>query len=313
MTPTNPLAPLLEQVQRPPQEPHGIVYQMPASVYHGLPQLSKSKLDVFHKVPLDFLDAQLGRLKRTTTPEMELGSLMHSVILEDRHDYVVRPETYTANGIEKPWNGNATVCREWVMEHEHKTILSQDQRVYLLRCRDLVQNDPRCRELLSDAVGFEVSAFCKHDLIVEGLKSRMDVLCVSRILDLKTTNDASTAECSRTINRYRYHVQAAFYLDVAERCGLKLDGFSFIFLQKTDPPRLNVRHLKRSAIELGRMQMEDDIKRLFECRTNGDWPGYSGSDDDGIGEVDLPAWCYTQPQGDTDLDMLFNGVKVGGV
>jgi hypothetical protein len=67
------------------------------------------------------------------TEAMILGRAAHTLLLgEDgfRDDYVIRPDKYeNDDGDWKPWNGNATVCKEWLAarKSEGKTVLLKSQ------------------------------------------------------------------------------------------------------------------------------------------------------------------------------------------
>lgn len=251
---------------------------------------------------------KLGKLKPQATPEMTAGTLLHAVILENRQPYVIRPEQYMSKDGPRPWNANANACREWLETFgADSPVVSTAEHDYMQRCRNLVHSDPFARSLISACTAFEVSVFADHPDVPEGVKMRADGLAANFGLDLKTCSDASTHAASSMCARYRYHVQAAWYLDTLKLAGMPVDEFYFIFLQKSDPPRLNVRRMKASAIDLGRDEYRADLEALSYAREHGQWPDYTG---DKLGELDVPAWCYSAADFATDVDVAFGGKVV---
>lgn len=128
---------------------------------------------------------------------------------------------------------------------------------------------------------------CRTDLIPEGGEI---------IGDLKTTEDVSKAGFGRTIAQRRYHVQAAWYLDI-----LKLlygsdapQYFAFIAAQKNRPYDVAVHYLTDDQIAEGRRLYQIDLALLMQCREANYWPGAANGQPI---EAELPRWAM---QGDHD-------------
>lgn len=109
------------------------------------------------------------------------------------------------------------------------------------------------------------------------------------ILDLKTTDDVSEVGFGQTIARRRYHVAAAWYLDVMR--GLygsdAPTGFAFIAAQKTRPYDVAVHYLTERQIELGRRIYQKDLALLVHCMNEDSWPGVARGK---FIEAKLPDW-----------------------
>lgn len=122
-------------------------------------------------------------------------------------------------------------------------------------------------------------------------KCRTDAISADgRIIpDLKTTDDVSEDGFGRTIAQRRYHVQAAWYLDIL----FALYGkdapsvFSFIAVQKTRPYDVAVHYLTDEQIQVGRLLYQRDLARLTEAERLNYWPG---QDKGRIIQAKLPAW-----------------------
>lgn len=126
-------------------------------------------------------------------------------------------------------------------------------------------------------------------------KCRSDIITANgRIMaDLKTTDDVSPAGFGRTIIQRRYHVQAAWYLDVL----YMLYGedapkiFCFIAAQKTRPYDVAVHFLTEEQIELGRMLYRRDLARIVQWRNTNSWPG---ADNGQVIEAVFPNWAMSE-------------------
>lgn len=151
-----------------------------------------------------------------------------------------------------------------------------------------VQRDPWAGPLLKGAKT-EQSFFVYEDvevtdpetgevIVVQVLKKcRTDAITANGMLvaDLKTTDDVSEEGFGATIARRRYHVQAAWYLDILR----KLYGrdapkyFAFVAAQKTRPYDVAVHFLEAEEIEAGRRLYQQDLARLILAQQRDYWPG----------------------------------------
>jgi hypothetical protein len=277
--------------------------------YLNAPGLSKHALDYIHESPKSYRDYMDGKLQREKTKQMEFGSLFHGAVLEKRKDYVVAPEKIMDDqGEWQDWNPRTKLCRQWV-ERQTATILDRSEANDLEAMVCAVRNDPKCKFLMDEG-GPEVSIFAACD--GQRFKGRVDWLNQDYFVDLKTTTDASTDEFSKEIYNRRYHVQAALYLRIAEGLRMGANRFYLIAVQKPSKdcpvPRLNVRELSENAIDLGKWQLDDDLRLLNECRESGNWYDYSGKSET-IGRIDVPAWAHAQYAA-RDLQLTAGGKSI---
>ena len=138
----------------------------------------------------------------------------------------------------------------------------------------------------------EQSYFVRDD--ADGIlrKCRPDIITSDGqiVADLKTTDDVSAKGFGRTIAQRRYHVQAAWYLDIldllyGESAPKK---FCFIAAQKTRPYDVAVHVLTDDQIAEGRRLYQIDLARLIECRDTNYWPGADGGQ---IITAEIPHWA----------------------
>lgn len=172
----------------------------------------------------------------------------------------------------------------------------------MLRMLTAVQREPVAGPLLIGAAT-EQSFFVYDDVKVvdpdtgEVIEARVLKKCRTDAItsngqiigDLKTTDDVSEEGFGATIARRRYHVQAAWYLDILQL----LYGsdaplyFAFIAAQKARPYDVAVHYMTDNEIEAGRRLYQRDLARIILAERRNCWPGVAGGKPI---KAKLPAW-----------------------
>lgn len=268
---------------------------LPAADYHRAPGISKSALDRLHASPLDYQRWRAGLIPDEQTEAMLLGRLFHALVLENRRAWTVRPDTYGPE--EKPWNGNATLCKEWLAAHADEDVISSATAVELEKHAAYIRTHAVAGPLLRDGLA-EVSVFARQEKTGKLLKGRLDYVRQNgeetQIIDLKRMVDASTRTMSREILNRRYHVQAAMYRRILQRLGVTGPiAFILVGVEYSAAPKVNVRRLAEEAIDAGERALNGDLDLLRNCSLSGRpfWPEYPDSCDE-VATVDLPEWVY---------------------
>ena len=181
------------------------------------------------------------------------------------------------------------VLAEWTENNPGRQVLSEEVWQQLHDMRDAVINHPAAGALLESYPGEAEKSVYWND-------KTTGVLCRCRpdwwrddniLVDLKTTEDASTEGFAKSIANYRYDVQAAYYLDGVEAAtGKRPKAFVFIAVEKKQPYGVGVYVLDAASLDLGRAQYQHDLAIYAECLANDNWPGYG----DKIQTISLPAW-----------------------
>lgn len=280
-----------------PHNTEGIFENIPAEAYRAAPGESNSEIGLLAVSPLEYHRIKTGQITREVTDAMERGTVMHASILEARREFHVRPETYGPDA--KPWHHAAKECKAWMEAHSDKPVLTSAQAIKITQAEEYVRSHLLAGPLVCGGVS-EVSIFARDHESGLLLKGRCDKLhrCDDywTVVDLKTTQDASTVAFVRSIQTYRYHVQAAMYRRILLANGAPFVRFFFVALQMDELPLVNVRELNPRAMDLGDEVLDADLAFLKECRANNRWPEWRDSNPAGVGIIDLPERCYPEPE-----------------
>lgn len=154
---------------------------------------------------------------------------------------------------------------------------------------EAVFNEPEASIWLDGAK--EVSAFAPDPLTSVMRRARLDVLGDTFAADLKSTKDASPEEFAKSAANFKYHQQAAWYLDTIADLGHPALGFAFVAVEKTPPYFVSVIELDEEALDLGRSLNRRALDRYANCVKTDYWPGYTAK---GYATVSLPRWAFKE-------------------
>ena len=167
--------------------------------------------------------------KRTATPAMMMGTAVHSLLLEEDRDLVIKgPKTKQSKAFAE---------QKEALKDEQVLLTEVEYNTAHCIAKGALAN-PACKAALrhKDRVN-ESSIFetCPRSGLI--LKTRPDLLIESEetVFDLKTTIDASPTGFAREVVKYAYHVQAFFYIYVCQLAGLDVKRFSFLAVEKSAP------------------------------------------------------------------------------
>lgn len=312
MTTTTILIPDAEGVMVPYEQ--GCI-DLSNEAYHSGPGVSKSKLDAIAISPLNYWDQYINpnRPPREYKHAFAVGDGTHKLVLEpgtfeqtyavgfDKSAHQGALDTIddlkqALNKLGVPARGTKPelirMLREEdpsakimaVLEAEHnagldgKIILPATDYKNMLSMLNAVHMHHTAGGLLHNAT-VEQSFFWQDP---EGTlrKCRTDSITWDGqfVADLKTTDDVSLDGFGRTIAQRRYHVQAAWYLDILQALyGSDAPrGWAFIAVQKTRPFDVAVHELDEDQIQVGRLLYQRDLALLRQCERMDYWPGKDG-------------------------------------
>lgn len=266
------------------QHPDGI-HSLSFEQYGSADGVSKSMLDrlAYPKTPAH-LRAYMDDPRPEPTDAMVFGTILHRALLEPdtmKGAFAIRPE-----GL----NLRTKAGMQWAEENSDKPILSSDKATAIGRCVENLWKHPRAKSLLTGS-DFERCLFASDDNGVLR-KGRIDALpkAGNVLPDVKTCASAAGDDFEKSVVEYRYHVQAAYYIDLCQLLGMDRPNFVFICVEKTPPYAVAVHQLDPLVVEWGRRTYQRDLTVYRQCLESGEWPGYSQE----IGVIGVPRWAQKE-------------------
>lgn len=257
--------------------------------YHSGEGISKSGLDLIHRSPLHYWSRYLDPEREEEEPSkaLRLGSAIHGAALEPEkfgEEFAVAPKC------DRRTKAGKASYADFVLDSAGKTVLTADEGELVRRVAESVRAHPTAAFLLGEGRP-ELSAFWRDEKTGELCRCRPDWAREGLLIDLKTTQDAGYHGFRRSAWQFRYHVQAAFYLDGWAAAGNEpAQSFVFIAVEKTPPFAVAVYYASEDMVRLGREEYRADLDLYAACRKADQWPGYPTD----IQQLDPPAWAVKE-------------------
>lgn len=253
--------------------------------YRALKAINKSGLDKIEKSPAHYQHSLVT--PDEPTDAMIFGQAAHLAVFEPEQlyrNFFARPE-----GIDGRTKEGKARLEELGKANVGKTMLKADEWAALEGMMRSVRENALVSQLISGGKA-EQSAIA-HD-------AEHGVLCKARpdylgrdgvMLDLKTTENVDFFSFQRSVRTFRYHVQAAWYLDVVNAAlgREEFKRFVLIAIEKKAPFGIIAYELDPEAIRVGRMQARANLKTYAECLKSNNWPGYPEQ----LLSMTLPEWA----------------------
>lgn len=259
--------------------------------YHKGPGISSSGVKlIIEKSPLHYWERYLNpkREPDKETPDMLLGSLVHTMVLEPdnlERDWAVEPD------VNKRTKAGREEVAAFYKRNQGKKIVSRDSLSRAEAIASAVRRHPKAAKIFEDGV---------HEQSLYWVDPDTGVLCKCRpdwwrsfmLADLKTTIDASEDGFQRAVFNFGYHISAAMYLDgVKEHTGEPLEDFVFSVVEKEPPYAVANYRINEEDIAIGRKQYKQALETYARCMEKGTerrhWPGYPLE----IQPISLPPWA----------------------
>jgi hypothetical protein len=260
------------------------VYELPADVYHAHPALSSSGA----RLLLPPNCPALYRWRRDHPPEptrtFDFGHAAHSLVLGEGHELVVVDA--------KDWRTNAAKDARDAAHADGKVPLLKHEHETALAMADALREHPIAGPAMSQPGKAEQSLFRQDAATGVWLRARIDWLPEAvdgrvTITDYKTAASAEPTAFARSVARFGYAQQDAWYSDMTLALGLADEvEFWFIAQEKTPPYLVQPYRLDPFALKIGRRLNREAIELFARCVKRDEWPSYS----EGVETLSLPAW-----------------------
>ena len=226
---------------------------------------------------------------RIATPAMKFGSMIHKFVLEPK----LFPHSYALLDDKRTKQGKATALA--LQEKGIQTFTSLEFETIAAMKKSLAKNSFVSKYIFDDSQnGLEIdmgaseqSYWWKHRETGLQCKCRCDYLVDDMVIDLKTTGEggASPDVFTRTITSFKYHLQAAHYLQ-----GTGAKRFIFVAVEKVFPYSVGIYELSPHFIERGYELQEQTLSDIKAAQESGIWKGYTNYEPEGIKTLTPPKW-----------------------
>lgn len=260
-----------------------LIPQMDSAAYHSSAGISKHGLDLIRKAPALYQHKKAN--PEEPTPAMRWGTLAHTAILEpDKMD----AETFILPACDRRTKEGREIYDQAIREAAGRTILTLEEAQKLNGMKEAFYADKCCQNAMQNIEHVEASLYWLDPLEDVQCRARMDVIRKDGIIiDYKTTEDATPKAFLRTVLNYRYHVQAAFYLD-ALKTVTGQDGTFLLIAQEKKPPYLCcVYVVGDDMVKQGRKEYREDLATFKTYFKTGYWPSISSHPI----TLNLPKWA----------------------
>lgn len=258
---------------------NGLHYGISAAVYHAdptpTPSLSSGAARTLlakSAAHVQMENVRLGGKPRESTDAMDTGSLIHAILAGSQDEIAIGAFDNYLTKAAKQWRDDSR-------ESGLIPVLAKDYEA-ALKCADIVR--ARCAEGLTsspfDGCGqHEVTAIWQEG--ENYCRARYDVLHVDEhknatVWDWKTCADVSDRGIERSVAKYRYDIQAAFYLRGLEALGFKVPQLSFVFVFFETVPPYTVRRvcLSHEYLAQARKEVCQAIQLWQQCLASNSFP-----------------------------------------
>lgn len=251
--------------------------------YHAHPAIGSSQLKTILKSLGHFKFEQSQ--KRSPTKAMNFGTCFHLAVLEPKRfkdEVVVMPE----------FKGTGMYAKkdQWLTENHGKLILTTEERADAMLMLKSISRHKVASHYLVGGVP-ELSYFWTDKETGIECKSRPDYRrSGGALVDIKTTQDASLEEFSRSVLSYGYHISAAHYLNgVSQVLGQKFEQFILIAVEKTEPYGVQVFEIDFGTLEKGQELCSRALLKLKTAQMADYFPIYNETE---IVPINIPAYGF---------------------
>ena len=201
---------------------------------------------------------------QTATPSMKLGSAIHMNVLQPElfdGTYAVSPK------FDKRTKQGKIDSQEFIDHNRFKTIISEADYHLIEQITLKTMKDSTVNRLLTNGEAEKIIVW-NNEYYNVNCKGMLDYHRDDMIIDLKTTKDCSYNGFMKSMRKFKYHKQAAFYMDA-----VKATRFIIVAIEKTPPFSINVFELGDDMIDEGRDMYNHELETYKYCTENDYWPG----------------------------------------
>lgn len=275
------------------EHPTGLL-RISNEAYHSGPGISKSHLDdiapELGMTPKHYWHRHINPdyVRPEETDATRLGTAIHTALLEpdDLGKTVIR-----GLDLQRRSTADKYAWAEFEQKNQGKLILKAQDFDRVVQIRDAIMRHPFVGPLIRR--GKSEQSFYTIDretgLLVKCRPDYMDD-AGEFILDVKSTESASTAAFGKSIANYRYDVQPPWYEDILTNLyGERPKYWIFLAIEKDAPFCCNPIYATDDMRRIGREKARRDLDLIAHCQATGQWPDFAT----GFNRAEMPGW-YTR-------------------
>lgn len=233
--------------------------------YRAQEGLSKHELDAFSIAPAYYKWKQKQEFKPTR--QMELGTLLHSKVLEQKVDYVAGPT------VDRRTTAGKEEWKRFTEENAGKTIVTTEEFFQLQGAAESASSLLRQVSHVGDEPLVEVSMFWERGGVQ--CKGRPDLIGILdgklTIIDVKTTTGIRYWDSK--FFSLRYNIQAEWYRHGLMKNLLKEDvKFAFLVVDFDDPFMAQFVLMDDELMRRSTIVVDAELERFKKCQETGIWP-----------------------------------------
>lgn len=274
----------------------GIYPDIPDTEYHAAKDIlsSSGARRLITSTPRKFYEEMTT--VRPYNPAFEIGHAAHTLVLTVGDPFeVVDADSWRTK--------DAKAARDAALQAGNTPLLAKEY-AQVRAMADAILDHPVAGELFTrNDTTSEQSLYWKDEQTGVACRARPDLAVNdwSLIVDYKTTVSADPREFAKSIAKYGYHQQQAWYCEAVETLTGIRPEFVFVCQEKTPPYEVSLIQLDADAVRIGGRLNEDARSIYAACMDSGVWPSYPTS----VQVVGLPAWALRQADQETGIEAPF--------
>jgi hypothetical protein len=233
---------------------------------------------------------RMGHRSDKTSDAKALGSFAHMLLLQpDRVGFAtVDPPINPKTG--EPYGRTTKAFAEYQALHKGKLIVSEDERVDAVRMVSEIRENDILEPVFTAASYREmVMVWHERELLCKAKVDAFDAQ-LGLLADLKTTESVNPVKFAKSVVKYGYHTQAAFYVRGAVACGFDPDVAYVIGAVQREPYDACAFEFSPEFAKIGDVKVAEWIDAAVKCEINEDWPGSPK----GVQRLSPPGWLMSQ-------------------
>jgi exodeoxyribonuclease VIII len=266
----------------------GSVKNLANQTYHGLTAYWSSTALKYmsSKSPAHFKSLYIDRdvEKKDATPAMVLGSLVHCMVLtpdEFQNEFFIMPDLNFRT------NEGKAAREEILARNVGKQSVTDEMVSQAHRMRESVFNNTRAAELL-EGLTREAAFFWTCPFTQLNFKAKIDACGATRMIELKTTRDASPAFFQRHSDNMNYDLSIIHYRQALAHVMGCEPPVHIIAVEDKPPYACIVYDVQDDMLNVGHEKWLAAVSKLEAGIKRGEWPNYAPT-----GEslpLHAPAW-----------------------